>query len=240
MRKKNKRKAPEFKKPFIVLTRKKIAGWLLLIFFLCAWMFVLGVLVGRGTAPLKFSLAALQEKMTAPQKASPAKQNKKRPQDNAVSVKDKTKLDFYEALKQDKEDTKVSVRPKSKLAERKDEKPAEKAPAPVEKATKSKPSERPQTKAPGTQKGAAIAKTNTAGPSYTIQAAALRSAEDADRMVADLKKRGYPAYRAIGKVQGDGVWFRVRIGSYKSKSEARRTLDKLKKEGHKPILVLRQ
>jgi len=240
MRKKNKRKAPEFKKPFIVLTRKKIAGWLLLIFFLSAWMFVLGVLVGRGTAPLKVSLAALQGKMTAPQKAPPAKQNKKQPQDNAVSVKDKTKLDFFEALKEDKEDTKVSVRPKPKAAERRDEKPAEKPAAPVKKATKSKPSERPQAKTPGTQKGAAVAKTNTTGPSYTIQAASVRSAQDADRMIAKLKKRGYPAYRTIGKIQGKGVWFRIRIGSYKSKSEARRTLDKLKKEGHKPILVLRQ
>ncbi|MGD8943588.1 MAG: hypothetical protein PVJ37_10000, partial [Desulfobacterales bacterium] len=74
MRKKNKRKAPEFKKPFIVLTRKKIAGWLVLILFVCAWMFVLGVLVGRGTAPLKFDLAALQKKITAPQKAPNEKQ----------------------------------------------------------------------------------------------------------------------------------------------------------------------
>jgi cell division protein FtsN len=59
-------------------------------------------------------------------------------------------------------------------------------------------------------------------------------------LIAKLKKRGYPAYRAIGEVQGKGIWFRVRIGSYKSKSEARRTLDKLKKDGLKPILVLRQ
>ena len=60
MKKKNKRKDPEFKKPFIVLSRRKIAGWLSLIFFLCAWMFVLGVLVGRGTAPVKFDIAALE------------------------------------------------------------------------------------------------------------------------------------------------------------------------------------
>lgn len=240
MRKKNKRKAPEFKKPFIVLTRKKIAGWLLLIFFLCAWMFVLGVLVGRGTAPLKFNLAAIQEKMANSQKSPPLKQKKASPQERAEAVKDKTKLEFYEALKEDKEDTKVSIRPKPKVAEPRDEKPAEKPAALEKKATQSKPAERSQAKAPGTQKGAAVAKTNTTGPTYTIQAAALRNAQDADRMIAKLKKKGYPAYRSIGKVQGKGIWFRVRIGSYKSKSEARRTLDKLKKDGHKPILVLRQ
>jgi cell division protein FtsN len=240
MRKKNKRKVPEFKKPFIVLTRKKIAGWLVLIFFVCAWMFVLGVLVGRGTAPLKFDLAALQKKITAPQKAPNEKQNKEQPQKDAVTVKDKTKLDFYEALKQDKEDTKVSVRPEPKETERKAATSTEKAAAPVKSANKSKPAASLQPKAPGDDKVAAVAKTNTSGPTYTIQAAAVRNAEDADRLIAKLKKRGYPAYRSIGRIEGKGVWFRVRIGSYKSKSEARRTLDKLKKEGHKPILVLRQ
>jgi cell division protein FtsN len=240
MRKKNKRKAPEFKKPFIVLTRKKIAGWLLLIFFLCAWMFVLGVLVGRGTAPLKFDLAAIQKKMAAPQKALPEKQNKVPPQEKAVTVKDKTKLEFYEALKEDKEDTKVSVRPKPKVAKPKDEKPAGKIAAPKKRAPKSKPPEPQQSAAPSKGKGAAVANTKTAGPTYTIQVAAVRNAKDADRLIEKLKEQGYPAYRTIGKIQGKGVWFRVRIGSYKSKTEARQTLDKLKKGGRKPILVLRQ
>jgi cell division septation protein DedD len=240
VRKKNKRKAPEFKKPFIVLTRKKIVGWSLLIFFLCAWMFVLGVLVGRGTAPLKFDLAALEKKLAASGKDESVQEGKARPQEDAAAVKDKTKLDFYEALKEDKEDTKVAVLPKPKAAERPVEKPAEKDTAPAKTANKSQSSEPAQQKTPPKEKAVAVANTNTTGPTYTIQAAAVRNAKDADRLIQKLKKRGYPAYRTIGKVQGKGIWFRVRIGSYKSKAEARRTLDQLKKEGHKPILVLRQ
>ena len=65
--KKNRKKEPEFKKPFIVLTRRKIAGWFFIIFFLCAWMFILGVLVGRGTAPVKFDVAKIEEKSKASQ-----------------------------------------------------------------------------------------------------------------------------------------------------------------------------
>ena len=80
--------------------------------------------------------------------------------------------------------------------------------------------------------------TNSAGPKYTIQAASVKAAKDADRMVAKLKKRGYPAYRVIGKVPGSGIWFRIRVGKFTSRSEARPMLDKLKKDGHKPILVL--
>jgi cell division protein FtsN len=240
VRKKNKRKAPEFKKPFIVLTRKKIVGWSLLIFFLCAWMFVLGVLVGRGTAPLKFDLAALEKKLAASEKDESVQEGKARPQKDGASVKDKTKLDFYEALKQDKEDTKVAVLPKPKVAEPQAEKPTEKAAAPEKAPETSKASELSQPKVPPKEKDAAVAKTKTTGPTYTIQAAAVRNAQDADRLIQKLKKRGYPAYRTIGKVEGKGIWFRVRVGSYKSREEARRTLDKLKKEGHKPILVLRQ
>jgi cell division septation protein DedD len=239
VRKKNKRKATDFKKPFIVLTRRKIAGWSFLIFFLCAWMFVLGVLVGRGTAPVKFDIAALEKKLAASEKADPGKQGKMPAQKDSVTVKDKTKLDFYEALKENKEDTKVTVLQKPKVAERKVERPAEKTVAPVKTPEKSKPPESPPEKAPTEEKVAAVAKTNTAGPTYTIQAASVRDAKDADRLIEKLKERGYPAYRAIGKVPGKGIWFRVRVGEYKSKSGARRVLDKLKKDGFKPILVLR-
>ncbi len=203
-------------------------------------MFVLGVLVGRGTAPVKFDMAALDKKLAGPQKAdSVGQQNATAPNDSAT-VKDKTKLDFYEALKENKEDTKVTALPKPKVAERKMEKPAEKAPAPVKTPQKSKPAESLPSQAPAKEKVAAVAKTKTSGPTYTIQAASVRKAEDADRMVAKLKKRGYPAYRTIGKVPGKGIWYRIRVGEYKSKTEARRMLDKLKKDGLKPILVLRQ
>jgi cell division septation protein DedD len=80
-------------------------------------------------------------------------------------------------------------------------------------------------------------KKQPAGPVYTIQAASVKNVKDADRLVAKLKKKGYPAYRAAGNVPGRGVWFRVRIGEYNSKVQARRTIDKLKKLGLKPILL---
>jgi cell division protein FtsN len=67
--------------------------------------------------------------------------------------------------------------------------------------------------------------------------AALKAAKDADRLVAQLKKKGYPAYRTISKVQGKGIWFRVRVGKYNDRADARITLQKLKKAGMKPIIV---
>ena len=72
---------------------------------------------------------------------------------------------------------------------------------------------------------------------YTIQAASVRAAGDADKLVTKLKAQGFPAYRAIGKIPGKGIWYRVRVGEYKSRADARRMLEKLKKAGIQPIIV---
>ena len=257
IRKKNKRKEPEFKKPFIVMTRRKIAGWVFVIFFLCAWMFVLGILVGRGTAPVKFDIAAIEKKIEASKKDDTGKPGKVPAHKDSATLKDKTKLEFYEALKENSEDTKVPALQKPKIIKQKIEKPAKEAVSPKpQEATpqeptsakavsqkaglqKSKPVTTPQKDTPKKEKVAAVKQTSTTGPLYTIQAASVKNAKDADRLIEKLKKSGYPAYRAIGKVEGKGIWFRVRIGEYKSKSEALGVIEKLKKDGRKPILVMK-
>ena len=257
MRKKNKRKEPEFKKPFIVLSRRKIAGWMFLIFFLCAWMFILGILVGRGTAPVKFDIAALEKKLEASKEGDGGDQKNAPAPKGPVTVKDKTKLEFYEALKENKVDPDIPALQKPAVVKGKIKKPAEKTvpqepkketaskPASLKSASqkagpqKAEPAASSQIKKPTKEKAAAIARTNAKGPVYTIQAASVRDPKDADRLVQKLKKRGYPAYRAIGKVAGKGIWFRVRIGEYQSKSEALSMMNKLKKDGMKPILVMK-
>jgi cell division septation protein DedD len=259
MRKKNKRKEPEFKKPFIVLSRRKIAGWVVLIFFVCAWMFVLGILVGRGTAPVKFDIAALEKKLEVSQQGDGGHQGKAPAPDKPVTVKDKTGLEFYEALKENKVDPDVPALKKPEAVKGKIEAPDEKnvlretkkktapKPNPEESASKKAGPQKPepeassQIKKPAKQKEnvAAVVRTKATGPVYTIQAASVKDAKDADRLVQKLKKSGYPAYRAIGKIPGKGIWFRVRIGEYRSKSEARNVMNKLKKDGMKPILVMK-
>jgi cell division protein FtsN len=257
VRKKNKRKEPEFKKPFIVMTRRKIAGWVFVIFFLCAWMFVLGILVGRGTAPVKFDIAAIEKKIEASKRNDPGKPEKMPAHKDSATLKDKTKLEFYEALKENSEDTKVPALQQPKIIKQKIEKPAPKAVAPKPPeatpqkptsgkavsqkagAQKSQPGKAAQKDAPTKKKVAAVKPTSSSGPIYTIQAASVKNAKDADRLIEKLKKSGYPAYRAIGKIQGKGIWFRVRIGEYKNKSEALGVIKKLKKDGLKPILVMK-
>jgi cell division septation protein DedD len=225
MRKKNKRKQQEFKKPFLVLNRRKLFGWGIGIFFLCAWMFVLGVLVGRDKAPVKFDIKKLQAR-----NSDSSRQPQTLPPDEAspdeVAVKDKTKLGFYERLPEDQKDVKVPEIKKQPKVEEKSE-----LESGTDAAQKSAASEKKK------KNGATVTPKQTGGPVYTIQAAAVKKPEDADRLVAKLKEKGYPAYRAIGKVPQKGIWFRVRVGKYPSRSEASKTLQKLKKLGLKPIIV---
>jgi hypothetical protein len=187
LRKKNKRKEPEFKKPFIVMTRRKIAGWAFVIFFVCAWMFVLGILVGRGTAPVKFDIAAIEKKIEASKKDDPGKPEKVPAHKDSATLKDKTKLEFYEALKENSEDTKVPALQKPKIIKQKIETPAKEAETQKPQETtpqkptsakavsqkaesqKSEPVKTSQKDAPTKEKVAAVKKTAAAGPVYTIQ-----------------------------------------------------------------------
>ena len=239
MRKKNKRKEPEFKKPFIVMTRRKIAGWVFVIFFLCAWMFVLGILVGRGTAPVKFDIAAIEKKIEASKKDDPGKPGKVPAHKDSATLKDKTKLEFYEALKENSEDTKVPALQKPKIIKQKIEKPApEKAvsPKPPETtppkptsgkavsqkagAQKSPPVKTSQKDAPTKEKVSAVKQTSSPGPIYTIQAASVKNAKDADRLIQKLKK-------AATRHTGRSARFREKVSGFGSGSESIKANQKL-------------
>ena len=239
--KKNK-KVPSPKKPFLVLSRRAITGWAFFIFFVCAWMFVIGVLVGRGTAPIKFDIAGIQKKLEAAREDLENRE-KLRIQGKSEIVKDKTKLDFYEALKDNREDTQLDKKKLSSSIKKKAE------PLPAKKSLlsgggkadrnieKDDPPKKKPVKPPQKPSIASKNKTRPSVKTYTIQAASVKNARDADRLVAQLKKTGFNAYRAIGKVPGKGIWYRIRVGEYKNRASAQHTLSKLRKAGLKPIVV---
>ena len=249
MIKKNK-KVSLAKKPFLVLSRRAIAGWLVVFFFVCAWMFAIGVLVGRGTAPIKFDIGELQRKLEFAKEDSAPKKQERRAEE-AESIKDKTKLDFYEALKDDRVDAKISEPTPAPIID-KDKKmvlPPEDRPSKpkesLKKKTISRHKDKAETETPKSEpaKPEVWSKTDSkdeakpADKPYAIQVAAFKAAADADKLVAELKKAGFSAYRAIGKVPGQGIWYRVRVGEYGSKAEAGPTISKLKKADFKPMLV---
>jgi cell division protein FtsN len=195
------------------LTRKGVGIWLCLIFFISAWMFILGILVGRGTAPVHFDMEKLQKELAALKK-----QVIKKEQDqfkiDSKAASNKQDLGFYEALK----DIKDEAVPHSPIFEQK---------------------KRPE-KTVAIKTSSVTAKTSSevkSGKNLTIQVASLKNLKTADEFVANLNKKGYPAYRTIVKIPKKGTWYRVRIGRFRNKAEAAITLNRLKKEKLKGILI---
>ena len=227
---------------------RRIKGWAGrygLLIFISAWMFVIGVLVGRGTAPVKFKTNNLPEELATLKEADIQKQMA-RVKIKTEDSKAKTDLDFYQELKKNKRPVKQTDSRKNVLTKT----PAKKETRATDNKNASKPTAaKSQTQNKAVKKSLVVKlpapepvqskKPGNSGKNLTIQAASLKDRSEADVLVKTLKGKGYPAFKTIGVVPNKGIWFRVRIGHYSSKAEAADTLKRLKKDGFKPYLVTR-
>ncbi|MEE8553767.1 MAG: SPOR domain-containing protein [Desulfobacterales bacterium] len=213
-------------------SRKGLALWIFLIFFVSAWMFILGILVGRGTAPVQFDIEKLQNELAA-LKEDDVKEELERFKIDSNAADNKIEMNFYEELKVTKDEDSLNI----ETSEQKKE------PLPENTVSESKkigPSEEVlSVKAHQESKPETISKTDITNKNLTIQVASFKDPNVADKMVEELKKKGFPAYRSIGKVPGKGIWYRVRIGYFSTKSEAGSMLKMLKKDKLNAILVNR-
>jgi len=76
----------------------------------------------------------------------------------------------------------------------------------------------------------------TGQPAWAVQLGAFSTREKAEGMVADLRKRGYPAflleYRTSGK-----LLHRVRVGPEQDRERAVAMADRLRKDGYLPVVA---
>ncbi|MBW1694754.1 MAG: SPOR domain-containing protein [Deltaproteobacteria bacterium] len=205
------------------LSRKALIIWISLTFVASAWMFVLGIVVGRGTSPIRFDIEKLQKELALLRETGIMKELRKF-KINSGADSHTTEMGFYETLKDTKKETELKVD--------KREQPSKSLPKDTDSETKKTViSEKNKTeKVPKKSKAVSVHSKISEKPPLTIQIASLKDPKKADRMVAELKKKGFPAYRSMGKIPGRGIWYRVRIGYYKNKSEAGRMLSKLNKD----------
>jgi hypothetical protein len=199
---------PNDKRPNSSLMRKRSWVWAGVLLSLSTWMFFLGVLVGRGTAPIKFDIDKLEQTLLMKRKAADQKEMETI-SGNLDSGPDKTKLDFYEDLKKNQPEESVPEKPSEKETKKSPD------PAPVK-----------------TQK----TKSTSVAGLYTVQVASLRSEASAHRIANRLIKKGYDAFIATS-AYGSGTWYRVRVGNFKQKSDANKIAQKMRNESFKPIVV---
>jgi cell division septation protein DedD len=192
-------------------------------------MFVLGIFVGRGTVPVRFDIEKLENELAALKEAVIKKEFDRYKLDSP-SEDNKTHMEFYDALKNTGGEEKLKTdTPQNK-------------PKPLRKQSVSKAKKTLVSKKSATtrkKKTATVKKSAEKNKNFTIQVAALKDLKIADNMVAKLKKRGYPAYRSMGKIPGKGIYYRIRIGSFKNRADANSTFNRLKKENIKAIIVQR-
>jgi len=213
--------------------RKRIVMWFFIVFFIAAWMFALGIFVGRKTVPVAFDIDKLQKELAALKQADIEKQ-RRNAKIGSDAANGKIDFDYYDKLKDSKNINKrkpVAVKPKAKPLPEKTLKKAKKKIVKAKTAKTAKSPEKAKVLKPD--------KKDKGEKNLTIQTASLKDSNDADRMVAKLKKKGYTAYKVIGVIPDKGIWFRVRVGYYEDSAEAADTIKQLKKDGIDAFLVNR-
>ena len=195
--------------------------WLLWLVLVAAGNFFLGVLVGRGTSPLRFDIQALQKEIAALGERETRAEIEHFRELMSGSGKDQP-LDFYDVLKQDDKPRPAPL-PAGKAA-------AKNPPAP-------KPAPVSATSAEQAAKSAAQAAPpkNAKGPS--VQVAAMREAEAAQRIVQRLNAQGFAA-RSVRTTTADrGTWYRVQVGPFADRQAANEARDRLSRLNYDPIIV---
>ena len=215
-------------------------GRYLVVFFVAAWMFVLGVLVGRGTAPVHFDIRALQKELavlrsTAVQKEREAVEKAMRGED------ERAPLEFYEALKTDEPDTGAHIPTPQAVVPEQPAPEANASPTVVSPPHKSRKTLMAKGRVVATKPASAPRPVSrqpsaTDGP-LTIQVASMKDGAAAERAVAKLKREGYSAYLSRIVIAGQGLWFRVRVGHYNTREQAAADMARLTRSQKKPILV---
>jgi cell division protein FtsN len=236
---------PSFKKGILYIV----------LFFIVIWMFILGILVGRGNSPVEFDTRKFQKKLAKIAGKYETEKN---------SAKE-TDIQFYEALKRpmpqandmtvDKnsvnnaldDPTKGENNSNTEKIENKTESKKNISLKVSQKSlTKSKYStlmkakstaehNKPAESSKSELKPKRISKEKKEGK-LTIQIAAFKDVKGADEKISILKAKGYSAYKTLGNVQ-DQTWHRVRVGRFSTTEVARTYLRKLKKDNINGIII---
>ncbi len=184
------------------------------------WIFILGILVGRGSAPVEFNVERLQDKLAALKKTTV----EKTVQRYRIAFKEVDKqvdLGFHEALKGAETDLSANA---LKLPDPSVSKKSTGPDVPAEKEENALPK---KTRDPEFQKKKK--KVEIPAP-WIIQVAATQDKTEGNQLTERLKRMGYPAYLTTAEIPGKGTWFRIRVGGYSGRSEAEADCDRLKKK----------
>ena len=213
-------------------TRRETVLKVTLSALVCLWMFILGILVGRGSAPVRFDIQRLHAELAA-LKAATVEETIKRYRIAFDEVDKQVDLGFHEALKDPKTDL-------SAAALSLPDTPVSKVPAvSKEPATPDILSEKTESNLLKKARAAEFQKKTKAEvpEPWVIQVAATQDKAYGNQLTENLKKMGFRAYLTSAEVSGKGTWYRIRVGGYADRSGAEADYERLKKERFSPMII---
>lgn len=209
-------------------TGGSVFGRLLLLFFTSACMFVVGVLVGRNTAPVNFDMKNLDSKLSQLEVSVLAGNEDQRKEQEKIP--EEISFEFYDKLKEKNEiDEHAAGRPRVLAPKHERPDPSE---IQLEKTAGDKP-DRPERQVQMQARSSAEPEKK-----YAIQVASMRNPESAEKIRNKFSDKGYPAFTKTAVVEGKGKWCRVRLGPYKGRKQAEDDLTRLQKAGVDAMIVL--
>jgi len=210
------------------------------------WMFFLGILVGRGTVPSQFDMAALERELVELRKVVVEKA-KQAETEEAETFNDEP--EFFETLKNpaigpadDMPATAPSLTPDVTALFKLSAPP----PGPETEAETVKPhaaansaNKAPQAAKQLPETAGEMPQATVDNRRYHIQAAAFENLEEAKQLANRLRDLGFPAYVASVKLSGKGIRHRIRIGPIKGDAEAKNILAQLATKANINGMLLR-
>lgn len=244
--------------PVIIIHNRNFFRWLISSFMVCACMFVLGVLVGRNTAPVSFDVDSLEKKLINLQDSVLKKEKQNKDIDIAADPAPFIEhVNIIDTLKDEGEKPQVyeqyvppvltpkytKTPPPKQQPKRKATKPDPKPkPKPKKKIVrlnpvkKSKPVIEKKIKAEVKNKIKEPPERKIPDTGYAIQVASLKNQQKAKSLTKKFKKKGYPAFCQSLAINGE-MWHRVRLGPYPDRSLAEKDQHRLKKAGVDSIVL---
>lgn len=226
--------------------------------FIGGWLFLLGVMAGRGTSPVTFETQGFQERLKAIVEQYKDPEIKADPDEKIV-------LNYYDALSDEKGFEKMAIPvPTADTADTFDDTQLQKQDlketdaadigdadllddipvktsrksATFNKAVAEKQMEIPLQDKKTPASGEKPEKSNSQG-SYTIQVAAFKSFRDAVTQMTTLEKKGFTATRTTKEMDGI-TWYRIRIGEFASRDAATQYLEKLNQAGINGMIITKE
>jgi DedD protein len=220
------------KKSFrLELSKMAVVGWGVGLLLALFWMFLLGLLVGKGLTPANINLAEIRRRMVVeglwPGSGKPALEPEKPgAAEDKIPIKD---LEFYEALAKKKQ-ARLSTPPPEKVPE---QKTVTTPPAPV--STVPAPAAPPPPQPEKVSTGPEI----SSSARYTVQVASFKDEASAEKFAASLKHVKLRVTVHAVDLPGKGRWYRVQASGPLGRQEADALAARLLREHQVKAFVVR-